>query len=154
MKTKVLIHLGRFRPTVPHFGVKKRENRQFGVANPHKMQKRSYPPSFSPVGWKLRFYYIWGDFGLLCSIWGQKTWLSPKLSEKMLDWLQSRGQKGVLKLSHINKQGVIWKLDSSRAMFVSLVAFIYNFWLHAYLITLFTSVYLCYLRSTRSTLDQ
>ena len=43
------------------------------------------------------------------------------ISEKMLDWLQSRGQIGVLKLSHNNKQGVIWMIDSSRAMFVTRV---------------------------------
>ena len=55
---------------MPHFEVMRYENQQFGVANPHKMQKRSYPPSFSPIGWKLRFYYFWGNFSLLCPILG------------------------------------------------------------------------------------
>ena len=51
-----------------------------------------------------------------------KTTIKQKsISEKMLDWLQSRGQIGVLKLPHNNKQGVIWMIDSSWSMFVSRV---------------------------------
>ena len=43
------------------------------VGNLHKMQKRSYPPSFTPIGRKVRFYYILGDFGPLCPILGSKN---------------------------------------------------------------------------------
>ena len=74
MKIKVLLLLGEFQPTVPHFGVMRYENQQFGVANPHKNAKTLLPTKFQPNQMKIEVLLHFGGFQpTVPHFWGQKT---------------------------------------------------------------------------------